>query len=575
MATIVRTITGMETGLQRPGSLREAPLMSLLAFLLRTSRGVVVLSVLAGLTGGICGVSLIALIQGELARNVPEPTAMVWAFGALCLVTAGARVVGQVGMVKLGQRAVADLGLYIVRRTLELPLREFEALDTSALLAALTEDVVLIANAMIGIPFLCTNIPIVIACFAYIGWLSPAIFACGLIFAALAIAAYVALSSRGAVHLRRAREHQDALVGHFRTLIGGFRELKIHRGRRAAYLTESVEPTMASVRGDLVRGLRSFAIADGWSQLALFGFIGVLLFAAPRLQPIERPTLISAVLVVLYLMTPLDTIVNWLPVLGRARASLLKVESLVPALERHPDGIVPPPTPEQRIALRDTVSLEAARYSYGDGRDDGEFVLGPVELTIRRGAIVILAGGNGSGKTTLVKLISGLYAPQAGIFRVDGHAIAAEDREAYRQLVSVVFADGHLFGDLRGLGRDGIDDLARNGLRELGLDGHVSVDGGVFSTTDLSQGQRRRLALLGACLEDRPIVILDEWAANQDPSFKRYFYHTLLPELRAMGKALLVISHDEDYFEIADRVVRLRDGCVLEESSVGLGGAWA
>lgn len=428
---------------------------------------------------------------------------------------------------------------------------------------------------MVGVPHLCINIPIVFACLAYIGWLSPAIFACGVIFAALAIAAYVVLSACGVQELRRAREHQDVLVDHFRTLIGGFRELKLHRGRRASYLAESVEPTMASVRGDMVRGLRSFAVAEGWSQIAFFGFIGVLLFAIPRLEPIGRPTLISAVLVVLYLMTPLDTILTWLPIVGRARASLLKVESLIPVLERQPDAVVDPPAPARQLPFHDSVSLEAATFAYSDEHHDADFVLGPVNLTLRKGEIVILAGGNGSGKTTLVKLISGLYAPEAGLLRLDGRALADEDCEAYRQLVSVVFADGHLFSDLHGLGRDGIDAKAREGLEVLGLAGQVSVRGSEFSTTDLSQGQRRRLALLGACLEDRPIVILDEWAANQDPSFKRFFYDTLLPELRAMGKALLVISHDEGHFDIADRVVRLQDGCLLEESARGIVGTWA
>jgi putative pyoverdin transport system ATP-binding/permease protein len=549
--------------------------MNLMRFLIRTSRGNVMLSAIAGAAGGVAGIALIALIQKELAREPSGSSVMVWAFGALCVVSASARVIGQVGMVKLGQRAVSELSLHMVRRTLDLSLREFQRTDTSALLAALTEDIVLIANAMVGVPHLCVNIPIVLACLAYICWLSPAIFACGVIFAALAIAAYVVLSARGVAQLRRARERQDVLVGHFRTLIGGFRELKLHRGRRASYLAESVEPTMASVRGDMVRGLRNFAVAEGWSQIAFFGFIGILLFAIPRLEPIGRPTLISAVLVVLYLMTPLDMILTWLPIVGRAQASLLKVESLIPVLERQPDVVKDPSATARQPAFHDSVSLEAATFAYCDEHHDAGFVLGPVDLTLRKGEIVILAGGNGSGKTTLVKLISGLYAPEAGILQLDGRAIGDEDREAYRQLVSVVFADGHLFPDLHGLGRDGIEERAREGLEVLGLAGQVSVRESGFSTTDLSQGQRRRLALLGACLEDRPIFILDEWAANQDPSFKRFFYDTLLPELRARGKALLVISHDESHFDVADRVVRLQDGCLLEESAQGIVGTWA
>ncbi len=216
-------------------------------------------------------------------------------------------------------------------------MRAFETIDSSALLSALTDDIALIANAMVGLPHLCINIPIVIACLVYTGWLAPRSMACGVVFAALAIVAYVIVSARGMKALRRARERQALLVGHFRTLIGGFRELKVHRGRREAYLAESLEPTMASARAEMVSGLAHFAAAEGWGQLAYFGFIGFLLFAAPLIEPISRPTLVSAVLVVLYLMTPLDIILTWVPVLGRAQVSLQRVQALIPTLERHGD----------------------------------------------------------------------------------------------------------------------------------------------------------------------------------------------------------------------------------------------
>jgi putative pyoverdin transport system ATP-binding/permease protein len=549
--------------------------MNLLRFLLQSSRSIVIVSAIAGAAAGVTGIALIALIQIELARESSRPAIMVWAFAALCLVSASARVIGQVGMVKLGQRAVAELGLHIVRRTLELPLRAFEGIDSSGLLAALTEDVVLIANALVGAPHLCINIPIVITCLAYVGWLSPLVFVCGVGFAAPAIAASVVLSTRGVKALRRARAHQDALVGHFRTLIGGFRELKLHRGRREAFLTESLDHTMASVRGDMVRGLTSFAVAEGWSQLAFFGFIGVLLFAIPLLGPIGRPTLVSAVLIVLYLMSPLDIILTWLPILGRARASLQKVQELIPAMEPHGDGADGRMVLSKRHAFRESVSLEGVTFTYRDRHDGRGFALEPVDLTLRRGEIVIIAGGNGSGKTTLVKLISGLYRPETGIIRLDGRVVDDENREAYRQLFSVVYADGHLFQDFAGLGTASIESRARDGLDRLGLAPQVSIQGCSFSTTDLSQGQRRRLALLGVWLEDRPICILDEWAANQDLSFKEVFYYKLLPELRAAGKALLIISHDESHFDVADRVIRLQDGRLVDESPLAIGGDWA
>jgi putative ATP-binding cassette transporter len=548
--------------------------MALIAFLLRASRGVIVLSVVAGLTAGATGVGLIALIQHELAGESPRPAAMAWAFAGLCVAAAGARAAAQMAMIRLGQGAVAELSVYLVRRALMLPLRAFEVTNTSALLAALTEDIAILSNALVAVPHLCINIPIVLACLAYAGWMSPPILTFGVVFAMGAIAAYVALMANGMHGLTRARALQDVVVGHFRTAIGGFRELKLHRGRRMAFLEEALESDVAEARAEMVRGMTQFAAADGWGQLAFFVFIGFLLYGVTQFSPIARSTLVSTVLIVLYLMKPLDMILTFLPIIGQARASLLKIQSLLPELERQAEADTARPAQTWPPDSVESVALEGVTFTYRDAHDDVGFTLGPLDLTLRRGEIVVLAGGNGSGKTTLVKLLSGLYRPESGIARVDGRAVSEADAESHRQLFSVVFADGHLFPDLRGIATDPIDDRAREGLERLNLSRVVSVDDGVFSTLDLSQGQRRRLALLAAWLEDRPFYILDEWAANQDPSFKQMFYANLLPELRAAGKGLLVISHDEEYFEVADRVIRLREGHVLDESPLGVGDMW-
>ena len=262
--------------------------MNLMRFLIRSSRSIVMLSVIAGAASGIASIALIVCIQSELGREPSSSSAAV-RLRMLCIVSAAARIIGQVGMVKLGQGAVAKLSLHIGSTYSWIyPCGNSRRLNTSSLLAALTEDIVLIANAMVGIPQLCINIPILIACLAYIGWLSPVIFVCGFSFAALAIAVYLSLSARAINEIREARSRQDVLVGHYPALFDGFRELKLHRGRRDAYLAESLEPTMVSARGQMVRGLSSFAVAEGWSQLAFFGFIGVLLFAMPHLEPISQ-----------------------------------------------------------------------------------------------------------------------------------------------------------------------------------------------------------------------------------------------------------------------------------------------
>ena len=224
-------------------------------------------------------------------------------------------------------------------------------------------------------------------------------------------------------------------------------------------------------------------------------------------------------------------------------------------------------------AFRSSLKLDGVTFAYrrdGGAEDEEGFTLGPVDFELRPGEIVFVAGGNGSGKTTLIKLLAGLYAPDSGRISLDGRPIGRDAREGYRQLFSVVFADGHLFRDIHAPGEADLDERAASLLGRLGLDGKVHVEGGRFSTIDLSQGQRKRLSLLSLWLEDRPIAILDEWAANQDPASKRAFYLETLPDLRASGKTLLVISHDDEYQDVADRVLRLRDGRLVEDASIAV-----
>ena len=311
--------------------------MSLLAFLLRRSRAIVVASIATAAISGLGGVALIAMIQHELARTAPSRGMLGLAFAGLCVLVAGTRVAAQVMMARLGQGTVTELATKLCRDLLRLPLERFERLDSSRLLAVLTEDIVIVSGTLSGIPQLAINVPLVAICLAYTGWLSPVILAYGTLFAAAAIAAYVALVSpavQGALP-RAARAGQDALVGHFRTLIDGFRELKLHSPRREAFLSRALLPAAARVRDRSVAGQTLFALAEGWGELAFFGFLGFLLFVLPALHPIDRPALVGAVLVVLYVMGPLDVVLTWMPALGRARASISRIEGLIPATEAY------------------------------------------------------------------------------------------------------------------------------------------------------------------------------------------------------------------------------------------------
>ena len=188
-------------------------------------------------------------------------------------------------------------------------------------------------------------------------------------------------------------------------------------------------------------------------------------------------------------------------------------------------------------------------------------------MRFRTGELVFLVGGNGSGKSTLAKIISGLYVPEAGEIRLDGQVITDKNRDDYRQLFSAVFSDFYLFENLLGLYTKDLDAQAGMYLEQLHLSHKIKVMDGALSTTAVSQGQRKRLALLTAYLENRPFYLFDEWASDQDPHFKDVFYTKLLPDLKARGKTALVITHDDRYFHLADRIIKLDYGQIDPESA--------
>jgi len=209
-------------------------------------------------------------------------------------------------------------------------------------------------------------------------------------------------------------------------------------------------------------------------------------------------------------------------------------------------------------------------HRYHREREDDSFMLGPISLTMGPGELVFLIGGNGSGKSTLAKVITGLYPPAGGEIRLNGTVIGDQNRDDYRQCFSTVFSDYFLFERIVGTGGADGDRRAREYLERLHLNHKVSIKDGAFSTTQLSQGQRKRLALLCAYIEDRPFYLFDEWASDQDPLFKDVFYTQLLPELRSLHKAVLVITHDDRYFDRADRLIKLDYGKITHGRGAAL-----
>jgi len=534
--------------------------MNLISFLLRSSWKMVAIAIITGFVSGGSSAALIALISRSISKGVnADLDTIAIAFGCLALVALVSSITSQIMLIRLAQQSVFQLRLSLSRQILSTELAQLEKLGSARLLATLTDDVQAVSEAVRIVPFLCIDLAIVVGCLGYIIWLSWQVFLLVVLLTVVAMGSCQWLLGSGQDWLGKAREEQDNLFKDFRAVTDGTKELKLNYGRRQAFLREELQQAAAAYRRYNTRGLTLFAMTSSWGKLIFFFAIGFVLFALPKLMTINLQTLSGYVLTFTYLMLPMDNLINALPTIGRAGVALKKIDSLgITLAERAEIATIPAPIHQQWKELR----LTSVTHTYQSEQDDRGFGVGPIDLTLYPGELVFVVGGNGSGKSTLAKLILGLYIPESGEIFFDGDRISDQNREWYRQHFAVVFADFFLFDRLLGLdtANADLDGAATAYLKRLQLDHKVAIDHGKLSTISLSQGQRKRLTLLTAYLEQRPIFLFDEWAADQDPVFKDIFYTELLPQLRNQGKTILCISHDDHYFHLADRIIKLDYG---------------
>jgi putative pyoverdin transport system ATP-binding/permease protein len=532
-----------------------------ISFLWRRSPGAVATVMVENILNGFCNIGLLALINIVL-QGRPIPRALlIWSFIGLCLLAPLSRCGSELLLTRLAQDSLFDLQMRLARKIAGAPLPFLEDLGIPRLLAVLTQDLQVVTGALVLVPVTCVNSTVIACGLIYLGWLSRMVLVAILGFIVLSFVIYQLATSKAAKSLRLSRAATDGLYHHFRSLLRGAKELKLHQQRRRAFFSQVLRSSASSVRDHNIAGLAASLGAGAWVQMSGFVLIGTLLLAAPLLK-LTTPDRIGYTVTLIFLVGPLQVLLSRVSDFNLAEVALQKIEDLeqnLTALRAEVDSAMPhDPRAFKRLDLIDV------RHTYRREGEMDNFIVGPVSLSLVPGEVVFLVGGNGSGKTTLAKLVVGLYVPAEGEIYLNGQIVTDSNRESYRQHFSVVFSDFHLFDRPLGLEKPDLDQDARRYLAQLELDHVVEIKDGALSTTKLSQGQRKRLALLTAYMEDRPIYVFDEWAADQDPSFKRIFYHSLLPKLKAKGKAVLIISHDERYYNIADRIIQLDCGRTIE-----------
>ncbi len=530
----------------------------------RGSRPMLWLVVISGLLSGVATTGLIALINGALTGRgnlgILSGINVTYAFVGLCFGLPLLRFASTALLVNLTQKTLYRMRIAWCRHILAVPIRQLENLGPSKIFASLTNDLGAITDALLIVPQIVMHFGVLFTCLLYLGWLSPLLLGFLLGFMVIGLISYQLPLAKAFTIGRQARELWDVLLRQIQAVTQGAKELKMHRNRRQAMLEKQIEPTAGSLKRLITVGTYIWSAASSWGQILFFVAIGLLLFLVPQHRPMPVAVLLGYSVTLIAMMTPLEGILTSIPRLTNASIAIGKIDELGLSLgatraEKEADASLAP-------AVWSNLELRGVEHSYRNEASGETFTIGPIDLDFEPGELIFLIGGNGSGKTTLAKVILGLYPPEHGELLLDGEVIGDANRDAYRQRFAVVFSDFYLFDTLLGLDNANLDEDALRYLRELQLDRKVKIEKGELSTIDLSQGQRKRLALLTAYLEDRPIYLFDEWAADQDPTFKEVFYREILPSLKSRGKTVFVISHDDHYYEVADRIVKLDYGKV-------------
>ncbi len=516
---------------------------------------------LLSLASAALGIGIIAFINQYLIEQISHSIQVLPLFLGLIVLLLVFTLASQLATTILGHHFVYQLRSKLIKQILDTEILRLEHLGSAKLQASLSSDIKNITIAFVRLPELIQGLILTASATVYLLWLSPKLLAVTAFSVAITILVSWFLVSHVYRHLNHVRQAEDKLYKNYQTIIDGKKELALNRFRAKVIYEQNYQKNAESYRRHIILADTFHLSAVNWSNIMMLAAIGLVFFLANHSGWANSNIAATFSLTLLFLRTPLLQAVGALPTLLSAQVAFKQLKSLALTEYKSDFEIGKPQTNWQTIELRNIY------FNYPASDNQPGFHVGPISLTIRQGEQLFLIGGNGSGKSTFAMLLSGLYPPSSGTILLDDVIIDASDRQAYQQLFSSVFTDFHLFDHLIGADGKNVDpDLIETWINHLNMKDKLLLDGQTINNLQLSQGQKKRLALLLAIAEERDFILLDEWAADQDPQFRRIFYHQLLTYLREMGKTVLAISHDDHYFEKADRLLEMRQGKLSELS---------
>lgn len=463
----------------------------------------------------------------------------------------------------------------IVAKVTRLSLRNIEDFSEEAITDGLIKNYGPLSQSIITITAGVECLSLLIFMYLYVVFLSPlAALLTGFV-AVVTVLGYLSVSARLGDTMRDAAISNANLDRSMEAGIKGAKELRLNTGKRTEFLQDAKQAS-AQLYEHRSASASLFAEVLASGTTASYLMAGAVIFILPILNPMEKDEVSRIVMAVLFLIGPIGGVIGSIQQFNVARFSVLGIvkfeEEVDACLARNEDT---EETGSSDLKHFDMIQLEHVKYSHRSPQAadaENAFTVQDLNFSIKQGSITFITGGNGSGKTTILRVFAGLYPREQGEISVDGVRVSRFPAQNYRDLFASVFADFHLFAKPYAIGPEGLarldDWLTRLQVRDK-FPADLSTG---YDTNALSTGQKKRLALALALAEDRPVLILDEWAADQDPQTRKLFYRTLLPEFRASGKTLVVVTHDDRYFDCADHHYHVEEGRITLVSGSQDGG---
>lgn len=450
----------------------------------------------------------------------------------------------------------------LVRHSELLPI---EDIGRARIVAAITSDTAVLTQASNLLAFTIQGAVLIFFVAIYVAFLSLAAIIITIIVVVTAGIIFHLKNKRLAAQKQEAAAWERRLFDRLTDFLDGFKEVRLNSARSAALFDDAVNVSRTAANIKIRSQAETFKLIVS-SQVSMYVLLGAVVFVAPQFsKTLGGASLTQTTTALMFVVGACFGLVQSIPIILTANASADRIARLETTLRTI---VGPPREQEVKVPKRfDKIEMRDIVFRYVDKFSDTTFQIGPLDFTLSSGELVFITGGNGSGKSTFLRVLAGLYPPDSGEITLDGMRINDQTRDAYRALMSGIFFDYHLFRRLYGIPEPEPGEIERL-LTQFRLADKTWLTDGEFSTLDLSGGQRRRLALIVTLLEKRPVLLLDEWTAEQDPEFRRKFYDELLPEMMRAGATIVVITHDDRYLDELDlpaRRIRMDEGRIVEQ----------